>query len=178
MSEATESTVIIAEDEAMPPDDRFTEEPDCERVTGEENQEAEFEEDARTVELEDELEASGAADFLRPGGGWGGSETPVLRAIAIARRNGLTITSRKRSWGSTRSDHHTSQRHSYAADMSDGSSPTPGMDQTARQIAAALGRPGWRAGILNVRASGMRAQLIWRWTGHFNHVHFGVRRGG
>ena len=115
--------------------------------------------------------------FLQPGGGFGGSQAPIERAIAIARRNGLTVTSLKRSSGNPGSDHHTSQPQSYAADLSNGSSPTPEMDRTARQLAAALGRPGWTGGeILNVSGNGLRVQLIWRTSGHFNHVHIGCRR--
>ena len=111
-----------------------------------------------------------------PGGGWGGSVAPVQRAIVIGRRNGLTVTSAKRSWGNTGSDHHTSQRRSFAADMSNGTSPTPQMDRTAQVIAAACGHSGWKGGLLNVQANGYRVQLIWRYPNHYNHVHVGVRR--
>lgn len=111
-----------------------------------------------------------------PGGGWGGSVAPARRAIAIGRRNGLTVTSTKRSSGNTGSDHHTSQRRSFAADMSNGTRPTPQMDRTARQIAAACGHSGWKGSLLNVRANGYRVQLIWRYPNHYNHVHVGVRR--
>lgn len=118
----------------------------------------------------------GIQEFLRPGGGWGGAEAPVLRAIAIGRKHGLLITSLKRHWGSTGSDHHLSQVTSYAADMSNGRAPTPEMDRTAAEIAQNLGVPNYRGGYVLNRSHGRaRGQLIWRWTGHFNHVHYGVR---
>lgn len=115
-------------------------------------------------------------DFLRTGGAWGGAEASVRRAIAIGQKHGLVVTSLKRSWGRTGSDHHVSQTRSFAADLSNGSSPTLGMDRTAHEIGQNLGVPDYRGGmVLNRRHGSVRAQLIWRWTGHFNHVHFGVR---
>ena len=138
--------------------------------------------DADDDELaEEELGRSfrhGAA-FLSPGGGWAGSEAPVRRAIRVGRRNGLTVTSTKRNKLSTGSDHHVSQKRSFAADLSNGNQPTPQMDRTARRIAAALGHRGWRGGVLTVTGQGIRAQLLYRTNvggNHFNHVHFGCRR--
>lgn len=113
-----------------------------------------------------------------PGGGWGGAQDPVSRAAAIGRRNGLTVTSRKRSTGSSGSDHHVSQRRSDAVDLSNGGSPTPGMDRAARQIASLLGVSNWQWGVLNRTVNGYRVQLIYRTNvggNHFNHVHVGVR---
>jgi hypothetical protein len=98
--------------------------------------------------------------------------------MAIATRNGLTITSTKRSSGATTSDHHVSQKRSSAADMSNGSSPTPQMDKTCREIATLLGHPEFRAGNLRVTLHGYRVQLLYRTNigrNHFNHVHVGVR---
>lgn len=128
-------------------------------------------------DLKEDLEAH--LEFLTPGGEWGGAADPVKRAIAIGHDNRLTVTSLKRSSGNVGSDHHISQTTSYAADMSNGSSPTPQMDATAATIAARLGRPGWKGGeILTIVDDRVRVQLIWRTTGHFNHVHIGVRIRG
>ena len=138
-----------------------------------------LEELAGTDAFEEEGDAERVARRPRimvPGGGWAGSESPVRRCIAIGRANGLVVTSLKRSWGSTGSDHNTVQRRSFAADLSNGSRPTPQMDRTARQIAAAIGRRGWRGGLLNHVENGLRLQLIWRYEGHYDHVHVGVRR--
>lgn len=140
---------------------------------------ARAEEDRRSVRTE--APALGPRQFLRPGGGWGGSEAPVRRAIRIATGNGLTVTSTKRDILSSGSDHHVSQKTAFAADLSNGSSPTPEMDRTARAIAGALGHPGWRGGVLTTSQGPARAQLLWRTTvggNHFNHVHFGVRISG
>jgi hypothetical protein len=125
--------------------------------------------------------ASSVSSFLRPGGGFGGAEAPVRRAIEIGRAHGLTVTSTKRESGNSTSDHHVSQTRSFAADLSNGSAPTPQMDATAHAIATALGHPGFTAGVLNVTHAGVRAQLIWRTNvggNHFDHVHFGVRVSG
>jgi hypothetical protein len=116
----------------------------------------------------------------QPGGGFGGSEMPIKRAMRIGTRNGLIITSTKRPPGRVNpdSDHHRDQRKAFAADMSNGSSPTPEMDRTARQIATRLGHPEFRAGNLRVTLHGYRVQLLWRTHiggNHFNHIHVGVK---
>ena len=78
----------------------------------------------------------GGRRFATPGGGFAGSEAPILRAMRIARRNGLTVTSTKRTFGSTGSDHHVSQSRSCAADRSNGSAPT------LTNVASSVGSPG------------------------------------
>ena len=112
------------------------------------------------------------------GGGCGGAGNPGKRAMRIATRNGLTITSTKRSSPPATSDHHTSQTRAFAVDMSNGSGPTPQMDHAARQIAKRLGHPGFEAGNLVVSLHGYRVQLLY-WThiggNDFNHVHVGIR---
>ncbi len=129
----------------------------------------------------DNVGALDLAAFLAPGGGWGGSEAPARRAIPIGSRNGLVVTSLKRSTGSTGSDHHVSQRQSFAVDLSNGTAPTPQMLRTARQLAAALGYRWPANGYLQTAttAAGYRAQLIYNSSvvpDHQNHVHFGVRK--
>lgn len=125
-----------------------------------------------------------AGGCLGPAGGaWGGASKPVDIAQAIGLRNGLKVTSRKRSSGRAGSDHHTSQGRSDAVDMSNGSRPTPAMDRTARQIAALLGVPNWGFGVLcrTCPTNGYRVQLLYRTNvggNHFNHVHCGLRVGG
>lgn len=113
------------------------------------------------------------AAFLRPGGAWGGASAPVDRAQAIGSRQGLRVTSRKRNKLSPGSDHHISQRASDAVDLA---GPPGAMDRTARRIAAALGVPNWRGGLLQRQCAGVRAQLIWKYPDHYDHVHFGCRR--
>jgi len=121
---------------------------------------------------------AGSARFAAPGGGFAGSEAPILRAVRIGKRNGLTVTSMKRSSGSTGSDHHTSQGRSFAADLSNGSSPTAEMDRVCGRIAKLLGHPEFNGGVLNVQAGSLRFQLLYRTDvggNHFNHVHIGCR---
>jgi hypothetical protein len=140
-------------------------------------------EEAELDEMLRDAKATGAAKAVPPGlgrrgGGLAGSEKPIERAMAIGTRNGLTITSAKRSSGAATSDHHVSQKRSSAADMSNGSNPTPQMDKTCREIATLLGHPEFRAGNLRVTLHGYRVQLLYRTNiggNHFNHVHVGVR---
>lgn len=171
-------------------DELSVDEPDCAEHVDTGDAPPEDPEHALSAEDEAALEAAESDDTwvdlfaggLGPrGGGWGGAQAPVNRAQAIGVRNGLRVTSRKRSSGSSGSDHHVTQRRSDAVDLSNGSSPTPQMDRTASRIAALLGVPGWRGGVLNRRMNGYRVQLIYRTNvggNHFNHVHVGVRVGG
>lgn len=125
--------------------------------------------------------AFGEASF-RAAGGWCGTERHVNRMIRVARRRGLSVTSTKRDWGGTGSDHHRSQKCSFAADLSnvgDGQQPSPEMDRTARRIAALLGVRGWRGGNLRLNRGGYRWQILFRTQiggDHFDHIHVGVRR--
>lgn len=135
------------------------------------------------VDLEDDEAAEDAlaAAFkgLRTGGRWGGCQWQVYSAIRIGKRNGLQVTSTKRKWGSSRSDHHASQKSSFAADLSNGSRPTPQMDRAARQIAAMLGVRKWGYGELARIIGPYRWQVLYRTNvggNHYNHVHVGCRR--
>lgn len=119
------------------------------------------------------------AQFFRPGGGWGGSEAPGLRARRIGVNGGLTVMATKEQRPKNPgSDHDVDNRRAFAVDLSNGSSPTPAMDRVARQIAAAAGIASYRFGFREVahRPHQIRLQLIYRWTGHYNHVHAGFRR--
>lgn len=83
-----------------------------------------------------------------------------------------------RTWGPPTSDHHISQIHSWACDLSIKGIqvPTPQTEEAARRIASALGVPGWTGGNLIKYISGYRIQVLWRVAGHFDHVHVGVRK--
>ena len=137
--------------------------------------------DLSALTQDDEVGVRSLESFLAPGGGWGGSEVPARRAIPIATSNGLTVTSLKRSSGSPGSDHHVSQQSAFAVDVSNGTSPTPGMLRTATQIAAAMGYSWPPNGYIQTPRTGLgyRAQLIYNSSvvpNHHNHVHFGVKR--
>jgi Transglycosylase SLT domain len=78
-----------------------------------------------------------------------------------------------------RSDHQGPPDVAWAADMSNGTSPTPGMDALARVIASAFRIPWNGSGLVNKIANGYQLQLIYRTMeggNHFNHVHFGVKK--
>lgn len=120
---------------------------------------------------------SHAATFLDAAGEHEGVEAPVRRAALIARRNGLQVLSTRRLTVTADSDHDAQRLDALAIDASNFPSPTPEMDRAAGQIAAAMGLHGWGGGELVIRnLAGIRARLLWRLTGHTNHVHFGCRR--
>jgi hypothetical protein len=106
---------------------------------------------------------------------------PIARSCGINRttaendaanaRHGLTVTG-------GRSDHQGPPTVAWAADISNGGSPTPEMDRLARRLAQRFGIDWRGSGLVNATHSGYRFQLIYRtYVGgnHFNHVHFGVR---
>ena len=77
------------------------------------------------------------------------------------------------------SDHQGPPQVAWAADISNGSNPTPEMDKLARMLATRFKIPWNGSGLVNATHGGYRYQLIYRtMTGgnHYNHVHFGVRR--
>jgi peptidoglycan hydrolase-like protein with peptidoglycan-binding domain len=106
---------------------------------------------------------------------------PIAQECGIARspaendaanaRHGTTNTG-------NRSDHQGPPNVAWAADISNGGSPTPEMDKLARSLAQRFNIPWSGAGLVNATHGGYRYQLIYRTTqggNHFNHVHFGVK---
>jgi peptidoglycan hydrolase-like protein with peptidoglycan-binding domain len=122
---------------------------------------------------------------LSAGRGWGGSEGLADRAKSIARSMGIPVTSTKRDLATTRrvgsttgSDHYTGNRNAYAVDF--GVAGARG-DDLARRIADAYGIPRSSIGTYNrhtITVDGQRfsVQLLWRVSGHYDHVHLGMRR--
>lgn len=122
---------------------------------------------------------------ITAGGGWGGSQGVSERATSIARSMGIPVTSTKRDLAttirvgsSTGSDHYTGNRNAYAVDY--GVRGARG-DDLARRIADAYGIPRSSIGTYNrhtITVNGQRysLQLLWRVSGHYDHVHFGIRR--
>ncbi len=138
----------------------------------------------------------GVSDFEGPNGpsapgdvqagrGWGGSEGVADTAKALARSMGIPLTSTKRNLADTHrvgsttgSDHYTGNTNAYAADF--GVSGARG-DDLARRIADAYGIPRSNIGTFNrhtITVDGQRysVQLLWRVSGHYDHVHLGIRR--
>lgn len=77
------------------------------------------------------------------------------------------------------SDHQGPPSVRWAADMSNGSSPTPEMDKLAKRLAKRFGiKFSMSGGIFEAHAKGYQFQLIYRCSDcggdHTNHVHFGV----
>jgi len=129
--------------------------------------------------------ASGAAGVVAAtGGSWGGA-----KAIAdgLTKGTSVGVISTKRDTQSTASggvsDHWTGCKECYAKDMSDGSSPTSGMDTLARKVVGRLGGNITGKSTVNHTSNykGYRVQVLYRTNiggNHFNHVHIGVRKIG
>ncbi|MBL8918887.1 MAG: peptidoglycan-binding protein [Myxococcaceae bacterium] len=129
--------------------------------------------------------STGGSGGVRYGGGWGGSQGVSDRAVEIARGMGVPVTSRKRDYATTirvgsttGSDHYTGNTNAYAVDL--GVSGSRG-DDLARRIADAYGIPRSSIGTYNrhtIQVGDRRysVQLLWRVSGHYDHVHLGVRR--
>ena len=100
-----------------------------------------------------------------------GINRTVAMNDAANARHGTTNTG-------NRSDHQGPPNVAWAADISNGGSPTPEMDKLARSLAQRFGIPWSGSGLVNATLGGYRYQLIYRTTqggNHFNHVHFGVK---
>ena len=122
---------------------------------------------------------------VHSGRGWGGSEGVADVAKTLARSMGIPLTSTKRNLAenhragsSTGSDHYTGNTNAYAADF--GVSGARG-DDLARRIADGYGIPRSNIGTFNrhtITVEGQRysVQLLWRVSGHYDHVHVGIRR--
>lgn len=104
-----------------------------------------------------------------------GIEITVESNDAANGRHGTTITG-------GHSDHQGPPDERWAADMSNGSQPTPQMDQLASELARKFKIKWDGSGIANATWGGYRYQLIYNCDGiacggnHKNHVHFGVKR--
>jgi hypothetical protein len=109
--------------------------------------------------------------------------------IPIARRNGIGVTPRSveqanhahalNATSGNRSDHKGPPDVAWAADMSNGGSPTPQMDKLAADLARTFGISWPGSGLVNHTDGRYRYQLIYRTNvggNHFNHVHLGVKK--
>ena len=118
---------------------------------------------------------------------WDGSMPRVLSiAKMIKDKFGVSPSSQKRNKQMTAndnvSDHWVKQLNSYAIDLPTGD-VIPGStkdkkgDKMFKSIVTYLGKPDitsgrWR----NINIEGYRYQIGWRVSGHYNHVHVGVRK--
>lgn len=122
-------------------------------------------------------------EWFAPGGRNQGTEAlaDYLAALALERNHPLVVTSSwGRTWGPGTSDHHHTRNDSWAVDLAvrGVNHPTAATETAAQRIASALGEPGWSGGNLVKVVDGYRFQLLWLTSGHFDHVHLGVRRVG
>lgn len=112
---------------------------------------------------------------------------PLARKYGmVTGRNSAMVDAANAVHGATvsggRSDHQGPPDDAWAADMSNGQNPTPGMDKLAVALSKKFRIPGniMAGGIHNATWGGFRYQLIYRCGdcggNHMNHVHFGVRR--
>lgn len=137
------------------------------------------------IDVKGSVRKPGGGGKVAPGGGWAGSQGVSNAATAIARSMGIPVTSTKRNYAdtirvgsSTASDHYTGNSTAYAVDY--GVAGSRG-DELARRIASKYGIPASHIGTYNytykqIGGHTYRLQLLWRVSGHFDHVHFGIRR--
>lgn len=127
-------------------------------------------------------------DSLKPGGNFKGTEDPIIALAQLAHAEGLKTTSAKRNntnpASGSRSDHDHGNTDATARDLSNGSAPTPQMDEAAVKIARALGNKTYKKGQrleMVTTINGIRYQVIYRSNlggNHFNHIHVGAKRIG
>lgn len=116
----------------------------------------------------------GKGGSFHGGGGWGGSKNIVMYAL-----NGMGASNFKRTpqhnaavGGSPTSDHLTTNRNAYAADVAFGS---------GRKLARRLGIKNWSPGSyarhIVTAAGGKRysVQILEKVEGHYDHTHIGVQ---
>lgn len=138
---------------------------------------------ARTDSSSEARAAGGSGP--KPGKGWGGSEGMADAAKKIAKQMGIPVTSQKRNAQQTananstkNSDHYTGNKNAFAVDF--GVSGKKG-DKLAKAIAKKYGIPARNIGTFNkhtVEIDGKKyaLQLLWKVSGHYDHVHLGIRR--
>ena len=106
---------------------------------------------------------------------------PICRQCGVPRttaQNDASNAAHGPTVSGSLSDHQGPPSRAWAADMSNGGSPTPEMDKLARELAKRF-QISWNGfGLVSATHSGYRFQLIYRTNeggNHFNHVHFGVK---
>lgn len=117
---------------------------------------------------------------------WAGTQA-ICEALTVDfAALGLTLSSAKRSRKFTSSgnisDHWEGNAQAYAQDWSNGDSPTPQMDAAAERVMQRLAVPYARgtecdySGTHTFNGLRVRVEVLWRTSGHFDHVHVGVER--
>ena len=113
---------------------------------------------------------------------WGGAEDyltqvldPYVRSLGYTKTSGKRSASDPLSISNPGSDHSTASTNASASDYG-----TFSGEDLAHKIAAKLGISNYSTGNYNgyyVQIGGrtFRAQILWAVSGHFNHVHVGLR---
>lgn len=128
-------------------------------------------------------QATGSVGDLKPGGGWDGTEGPIIALSKFLDGYNLTTTSGKRdrllSASGNVSDHAKANKH---ADARDKSGSVADMDRAAVALARRLGIKDYRQGQkleATVVKGGIRYQVLYRTNvggNHFDHIHVGAAR--
>lgn len=116
-------------------------------------------------------------DSILPMAAQNGLSTPTGAKLTPAN---VTAANASHTHLGSASDHAGPPSAKWAADMTNGGSPTPQMDAVAQQLADWFGIPWTGAGLITVHVGRYRIQLIYRYSDaqagdHFGHVHFGVK---
>ena len=139
-----------------------------------------------------------SAPAIAAGGGYMGTQGVAKSLASVGFELGLKATSEKRHntnpYSGSRSDHDLGNKDAYAYDISNGSAPTPEMDETAFAVMHELGFTDYKKGtpintssgvkVIHTPDGSFRVQVIYRGAGaafggdHTNHVHIGVKRVG
>lgn len=136
---------------------------------------------AKQVKAKGGGKGKGKKGELRSGGGWQRSEGMAKYATRVAKRKGIPVTSRKRSstLGNPDSDHFVGNKDAYAVDLGvAGSAGT----RLAKRIAKRYGIKNYKPGnydgyyVKDNRGRKFRIQILWQVSGHYDHVHVGIRR--
>ncbi len=107
-----------------------------------------------------------------------GLKTPYGEPLTVANN---TAANRRHTHLGSASAHAGPPGLKWAADMTNGSSPTPEMDACARELAEVFKIPWTGSGLVTVIHGPYQYQLIYRFISaqagdHRNHIHFGVKR--
>lgn len=116
-------------------------------------------------------------------GPWAGTQSIVENEVLpVFERNGVPVSSLKRaanhplSISNPSSDHNEANTSAYAADGA-----TFNGAPVAHEVARALGISGYSTGnytgyTITRSGNSFRVQILWAVSGHFDHVHVGIRR--
>ncbi|MDQ3640221.1 MAG: hypothetical protein M3450_01815 [Actinomycetota bacterium] len=123
---------------------------------------------------------TGPSQWFLPSGRNQGTEGLAMFLANLALRDNapLYVSETTRATGGSNSDHHVSRTDSWAVDVAVRGiqRPTAATRTAAARIGSALGEPNWTGGDLTRTINGYRFQVLWLVSGHFNHVHVGVRK--